>query len=136
MVFFLGMTTIGFAADLNSVRYVRCYDGDTCTVIIPYLPEPFTTVRVRLRGVDAPEIRGKCMQEKARAHKAKTSVNAWMREARTIDLRNASLGLYGRVVADIILDGSINMAERLLDEGLAVRSVMKRSDRWCENRLN
>lgn len=43
-----------------NVRFVSCYDGDSRTFIVPYLPATFTTLKVRLPGIDTPEMRGKC----------------------------------------------------------------------------
>lgn len=38
-------------------RLVDCYDGDTLTVVIQFMGECFR-VRIRLAGIDAPELRG------------------------------------------------------------------------------
>jgi len=54
------------------VEYVRNYDGDTITVNIndvhPLLGD---NINIRVRGIDTPEIRGKCQYEKDLAYEAK-----------------------------------------------------------------
>ena len=51
---------------VSSIKSV--YDGDTFTA---YLPGYDKAERVRVRGIDTPEIRGKCPSEKAAAIKAR-----------------------------------------------------------------
>src|SRR5690349_9649717 len=50
-----------------------CYDGDTCTVSLPEnIPALFGDhITVRLAGIDTPEIKGMCDEEKALAQKAR-----------------------------------------------------------------
>ncbi len=50
---------------------VRVYDGDTLTVDAHPWPQITVRTSVRVDGVDAPEIRGKCDSEKAMAREAR-----------------------------------------------------------------
>ncbi len=120
-----------YPADLHSVRYVSCYDGDTCRVIVPYLPEPFTTLTVRLTGIDTAEINAKCPQEQALATQAKLATNGWMQNAKTIDLLDVKQGLYGRVQAKVLLNDRVTVQSLLLKSKLAVTSEGKRTQDWC-----
>ena len=46
--------------DFTDVKFIRCYDGDTCTFDIPYVhPLLGKRIAVRFRGIDTPEIKGK-----------------------------------------------------------------------------
>ena len=66
-------------ADLFTVKYHDCYDGDTCTVDLLHnetkgyaVPHFFgERVKIRLSGIDTAEIRGKCIKEKILAKAAK-----------------------------------------------------------------
>ena len=51
--------------DYEGAIYVRNYDGDTITFNLPNLhPIIGKKIRVRLNGIDTPEIKGKCDKEK------------------------------------------------------------------------
>ena len=58
-------TTV-FSTNENSFQflvYQRTIDGDTIKVDVANLPEVFgKNLSVRLRGIDAPSLRGKCQQ--------------------------------------------------------------------------
>ena len=55
-----------YYGDLVVEKYISAYDGDTFRVDIAEIhPLIGLNLPIRLRGVDTPEIRGKCDQEKA-----------------------------------------------------------------------
>ena len=113
-----------FATDFTNVTYHRCYDGDTCTVTIPAVHPLFgEKIRVRIAGIDAPGMRGKCEDEKALAIKAREKVRSLMDKASRIDLRGVARGKYFRIVADIMVAG-VSVGTLLIAEGLA------RSYKW------
>jgi endonuclease YncB( thermonuclease family) len=67
---------------LTDVQFLYCYDGDTCTFNIPYVhPLLGKKIAVRFRGIDTPEIKGKCEKEKAIAQEAKKLVNQMLKQA-------------------------------------------------------
>ena len=119
------------AADFLNVTYHRCYDGDTCTVTIPDVHPVFgLKIRVRVAGIDTPEIRGKCASEKSRAIKARDAARTMMANAEQIDLRNVERGQYFRIVADVMVDG-VSLGERLIEAGLARRYDGGKRKGWC-----
>ena len=65
---FSGSTTVNAKqkfGDYEGAIYVRNYDGDTITFNLPNLhPIIGKKIRVRLNGIDTPEIKGKCDKEK------------------------------------------------------------------------
>ena len=96
------------------------YDGDTFRANIPgYPPIIGQRMGIRINGVDTPEIRGKCEQEKVLARKAKQYTVTALRNAKTIELRNMQRGKYFRIVADVYADDQ-SVGEGLVREGLAV----------------
>ena len=108
------------------------YDGDTFRANIPdYPPIIGQHMGIRINGVDTPEMRGKCEQEKALARKAKQYTVSILRNAKTIELRNMQRGKYFRIVADVYADGQ-NVGEGLVREGLAVHyDGGKKVKDWC-----
>ena len=58
--------------DINNVKFVSCYDGDTCTFNLPNVTPLFgREIPVRLFGIDTPEMKGQCEAEIALAKKAR-----------------------------------------------------------------
>ena len=99
-----GSTTVSAKpkfGDYEGAIYVRNYDGDTITFNLPNLhPIIGNKIRVRLNGLDTPEIRGKCDKEKYNAEQAKDMVTDILKDAERIDLKNMGRGKYFRIVAD------------------------------------
>ena len=104
---------------------VRVIDGDTVAVDASAdMPPELAEVRVRLRGLDAPEIssRAQCERERAGGKAAAAFVERKVAEAEIVEVRNPQWGKWGgRVVADVLIDG----------ESLAVALVQSLHGRWC-----
>lgn len=109
-----------YAEDLLDVRYIRNYDADTITVTIPYVRAIFgKELAIRLNGLDTPEMRGACQNEKLLAYHAKEKVRQILEAGRTIDLLDVDRDKYFRVIATVLVDG-LNLNEWLLHAGLAI----------------
>ena len=108
------------------------YDADTFRVNIEgYPPIAGERIPVRILGVDAPELRGKCESEKVKARQAKQFTVHALRSAKTIELRNMQRGKYFRILADVYIDGK-SLADSLIQAGHArVYDGGKRSS-WCK----
>lgn len=118
--------------DFDNVEYVRNYDGDTITFnIIGVHPLLGEKISIRVLGVDTPEIRGKCTKEKYRAQDAKFLVETMCRSAKVIKLKNVGRGKYFRILADVYCDG-ISVADKLIEDGFAVRYDGGTKIDWCE----
>ena len=88
-------------------------------------------IPVRVLGVDAPELRGKCESEKIKARQAKQFTVHTLRTAKTIELRNMQRGKYFRILADVYIDG-MSLADSLIKAGhVRVYEGGKRLG-WCE----
>ena len=57
---------------------VKVIDGDTLEVKIKLWNDLEKTARLRIRGIDAPELRGKCRQEKILAKRARDHLRAFL----------------------------------------------------------
>ena len=105
------------------------YDGDTITVEARIWPGMTWKGRVRVRGVDTPEIRGKCAAEKAAAIAARDFVRDAVGDA--VILAGVEHGKYaGRVVADVVLADGRNLAAVLIAAGYAPYEGGRRRG-WC-----
>jgi len=115
---------------VSEVRSV--YDGDTFKAHIAEWPDVIgRSISIRLAGIDTPEMRGKCQQEKNLARKAKQFTVAALRSAKAVELHNIERGKYFRIVADVIVDG-VSLNEQLITNNLAVKYDGKGAKKdWC-----
>jgi endonuclease YncB( thermonuclease family) len=105
----------------------RVIDGDTIDVTIDLGFYLTSQMKVRLRGVNTPEIRG---PERPEGLKAKAFVEEKLPPGKQIVLNTYKVGKYGRYIADVffhessddwreILDSGITLNQLLLEQGLA-----------------
>jgi micrococcal nuclease len=107
------------------------YDADTFRVNISGWPAVVgERVQIRVKGVDAPELRGKCEAEKVRARKAKQFTVAKLREAQTIQLAELERGKYFRLLAVVYVDGE-NLEQALINADLARPYDGGTRQGWC-----
>ena len=110
---------------------VRVVDGDTIEVLARIWPDHFVETLVRLDGIDAPEIKGRCAEETALAARAKARLAALLAGGR-ISLVDIRYGKYaGRVVARVLTADGHDAGAILLAEKLARPYRGGRRERWC-----
>lgn len=96
----------------------RVIDGDTFVAVAHVWPGHDVRVSVRIRGIDAPEMRSRCPAERAAARRAQERLEALLSSGPVL-LGNVGGGkYYGRVLADVVADGR-PAAGLLLEDGLA-----------------
>jgi len=119
--------------DYQGAVYVSNYDGDTIKFDLPGLhPIIGKKINIRVNGIDTPEIRGKCEQEKYSAEQAREMVADILKDAEKVNLKNMERGKYFRIAADVFADGE-SLAEILIEAGMAVRyNGGKKTHNWCE----
>ena len=112
--------TIPFVPPIQYGKVIKVYDGDTITIasVLPNTTEPIYRFSIRLNGIDTPEIRGKTEEEKELAIQVR-DVLAEKIYGKMVELRNVGNEKYGRVLAEIYLDGE-NINQWLVDENFAV----------------
>ena len=104
-------------------------DGDTFKARIEVWPGVEVQTAVRVRGIDTPEIKGKCQSEKDAALRARERLRTLL--AGKVSVSNVELDKYaGRVDADVVADG-VNVADVLVSEGLARRYTGGARQGWC-----
>lgn len=121
----------GAWADDLPVEVVRVYDGDTVTVNVPVWPDIVgREIGVRIRGIDAPEIRGKCKQEKRAAVRARDAAAGFLAGSQQVSIVDPQRGKYFRIVADIRADGML-LSQWMLSNGHAREYAGKGRSSWC-----
>lgn len=101
-----------------SAEILDVIDGDTLLVRARPWPQQSVEVYVRLRGIDAPEIRSKCSAVRAAGEDARAALRALTGAGATVSLNHISGDKYfGRVLADIRLDDGRDPAAALLSSG-------------------
>lgn len=114
---------------VSEVRTI--YDGDTFRANIDEWPAVVgESMSIRIKGVDTPELRGKCQAEKEAARSAKQFSVAKLRAARRIELRAIERGKYFRLLAEVWVDGE-NLGEALVSAGHAVLYDGGTKKDWC-----
>lgn len=102
-----------------TAEVIRIIDGDTLEVDAHPWPGHAVRVSVRLRGIDTPERRSSCADERAAALLARAELERLVSGHPTVELINVSGGkYYGRVLADIRA-GSHDVAAAMLESGFA-----------------
>lgn len=99
---------------------IRVIDGDTIEVRAHIWPGHSVETRVRVAGIDTPELRRPdCEEERRLAYQARDHVIGLLPEGAPITLHEIKLGSFaGRVVADIAIEGE-RLSGHLLSLGLA-----------------
>jgi micrococcal nuclease len=113
-------------------RVVDIVDGDTLTVRAHIWLGQEVETRVRLIGIDTPELRGGCDSEREQARAARAALSALV-AGRTVTLRDIEADVYGgRVLARLDPVDGVDVAAALVDGGLA-RPYDGRTRRapWC-----
>ncbi|MBK8456382.1 MAG: thermonuclease family protein [Phyllobacteriaceae bacterium] len=110
---------------------VRVVDGDTIKVDAHIWPGQTLRVSVRLRGVDAPEIKGKCLDERAAARRALAALEGLL-AAGPVQLADiAGDKYYGRVIADLVTADGLRASSYLIGAGLARPYRGNHRAAWC-----
>ena len=124
----------GYTPDelLSYFEFDRCIDGDTIKVSNKALPDVFgRNLSIRVRGLDTPELRGKCAHEKKLAIRSKEFCSFLMKKAENIEFKNMERGKYFRVVADIHIDGKNYTNQMIFNDHGRVYNA-KKGNNWCK----
>lgn len=117
---------------MREFRGNLCYDGDTCYITMPALPQSLSKMSVRILGIDTPEIKGKCSKEKGMALLGRKFANNLFKNARDIEFKNLKWDKYGgRVLADVYLDGN-SYSELIIKQKLARPYDGGAKKGWCD----
>jgi micrococcal nuclease len=109
----------------------RALDGDTLEVSARIWLGQAVDTKVRLLGVDAPELRGACPGEREAARAAQHWLEARLagRAVRLLDVRFDKYG--GRVLARMVDAEGLDIGAALIERGLARPYLGGARGAWC-----
>jgi len=112
-------------------RILRVIDGDTLRVRTRIWLGMDMEIDVRISGIDAPELRGRCTAERRLAKSARLALIGLV-EDRAIQLHDIHNGKYaGRVVARVTNTDGADIGVALIAQGVARRYDGRRRAGWC-----
>ena len=106
-------------------------DGDTFEAQVHLWPGLDMTTRVRLRGIDAPEMKAACADETRMAEGASEALRVMLAEGDVAIFNIGPDKYHGRVVADAATRQTANVSSALLAAGHARRYEGGRRNSWC-----
>jgi endonuclease YncB( thermonuclease family) len=115
----------------HPAEVLRVLDGDTFEARVHLWPGLYTTTRIRLRGIDAPELKSRCAEERAKAAIARDALRAVLDQGE-VGIARVTLDKYGgRVVADALTQATPDVSAALLRAGLVRAYAGGRRESWC-----
>ena len=115
------------------VDVIRTIDGDTFEARVHLGPDLDPTTHVRLRGIDAPELKASCPQELQMAKAATDALRALLREGDVMIFNIGPDKYAGRVVADVATRRTGNVSAVMLAAGHARSYGGGHRSGWCAN---
>lgn len=115
-VLLLGCSQAAAGESYGPVRasVVRVIDGDTFEADAHVWPGHTVRVAVRIRGIDAPEMRSRCADEKTAALRARNALSGIIGGGAVTLADITGDKYYGRVVADVSTEGGGSVSSALL----------------------
>jgi endonuclease YncB( thermonuclease family) len=110
----------------------RVVDGDTLAVRVTVWLGQELRVLVRVRGVDAPELRGACEAEKARARDAAAALARLVSGGSVVLTAIEGDKYYGRVLADVTTTEGNHVGLALISGGFVRPYDGGTRSGWCE----
>jgi endonuclease YncB( thermonuclease family) len=115
----------------GDVLYV--IDGDTFALRVHLWPGHDVTTRVRLRGIDAPELKARCERERVKAEAARAALRLMLAD-RHVSIWNVGPDKYdGRVVAEAGTRRTPDISGALIAKGVARPYDGGHREGWCGN---
>lgn len=118
----LAATTVHAAETIRGpveARVLRVIDGDSFVAEAHVWPGHVITVNVRIRGIDAPELRSRCASERIAAARSRTALEAMIGTG-PVGMTNIGGGkFYGRVLADVTASDGRPVAEAMATNAFA-----------------
>jgi endonuclease YncB( thermonuclease family) len=106
-------------------------DGDTVNARVHVWIGQDVETSIRIAGIDAPEIKGKCEKERALAEQARQTVIRLLNDSQ-IQIYNIRLEKYaGRVMAQVQTADGIDIGKYMIEKGLARPYHGEKRRSWC-----
>ncbi len=123
----------GRADTRRAVDVIRTIDGDTFEARVHLEPGLDLNTRVRLRGIDAPELKASCAQELQMAEAATGALRSLLGQG-DVAIFNIGPDKYaGRVVADVATRRTASLSTAMIASGHARSYNGGHRNSWCAN---
>ena len=116
----------------HPAEVLRVLDGDTFEAKVHVWPGIDITTKVRLRNIDAPEMRARCPDERLKAEAAREALRAMLAEGDVTVVRVGIDKYGGRVLALAGTRDTPDVSAALLARGLVRRYAGGRRESWCD----
>jgi endonuclease YncB( thermonuclease family) len=117
----------------HAADVVRTIDGDTFEARVHVSADLNLTARVRLRGIDAPELKAQCPQELQMAEASTGALRALLGEGDVVIFNIGPDKYGGRVVAEVATRRTANVSTAMIASGHARRYGGGHRSGWCGN---
>ena len=124
----VAVTTSPSSYDAKIDHVVSVYDGDTFTAYIAQAPAYMRQMPVRIRGIDTPEINGKCDEEKRLAIESREFLKSKLVGA--ITLKNIQRDKYFRLLADVDA-GGLSISDEIIKYKKGRKYDGRKRQGWC-----
>jgi endonuclease YncB( thermonuclease family) len=115
----------------HPAEVLRVLDGDTFEARVRVWPGLDITSKIRLRGIDAPELKARCAEERAKAEAARDALKAILDQGE-VGISAVTIDKYGgRVIADASTRATPDVSAALLGAGLARSYAGGQRQSWC-----
>jgi len=110
---------------------LKVTDGDTFLAEAEVWPGQFVRVQVRIRGIDAPEMKARCRSEREAALAAREALTQMLADGAVSISNIGGAKYYGRVLADVTGPDGADVAARLLAGAVVRPYAGGRRQSWC-----
>ena len=119
------------AVGMHPAEVLRVLDGDTFEARVRVWPGLDITTKIRLRSIDAPELKAHCADERSRAEAARDALKMMLAEG-GVAVSHVGLDKYGeRVLADAATRATPDIGSAMLAKGLARAYGGGHRESWC-----
>jgi endonuclease YncB( thermonuclease family) len=115
----------------HPAEVLRVLDGDTFEARVRVWPGIEITTKVRLRSIDAPELRARCPDERSKAEASRDALRVLLAEGDVMVTRVGLDKYGGRVLADAATRATPDIGSAMLAKGLARSYSGGKRESWC-----
>ena len=114
-----------------SGEVLQVLDGDTMAVSVNVWLGQNVITKLRIDGIDTPEMKGKCDSEIMRAKEAREEIISLIKNNKieVYDIRNGKYA--GRVLAKVKTIEGIDLGKHMIEKGFARPYKGKKRKGWC-----